>query len=121
GEVGGPIIKDKLWFYAGFLMARTAYNLDRALNITKSGESSASRQRYEASKEEAQAFAKLTWAAGSRDRISFSIYTLPSTSGGSNRIQMDPLQGVPAVGNITGTPDSLFNQVNTNTTSLQAD
>ena len=121
GEVGGPIVKDKLWFYAGFQLARTSYNLDRVLNNAQSGELNETRRRYEASKEEGQFFGKLTWAADSRNRVSFSAYTLPSTSGGVNRGAIDPLLGVPANGNIAGTPDALFNEIKTNTTSLQAD
>ncbi len=121
GEVGGPIVKDKLWFYAGFQLARTAYNLDRVLNNSQSGELNETRRRFEASKEEGQFFGKLTWAADSRNRVSVSAYTLPSTSGGSNRGAIDPLLGVPANGNLSGTPDALFNEIKTNTTSVQAD
>ena len=36
-----------------------------------------------------------------------TAYVLPSTSGGSDRIQIDPLLGVPAVGNVTGTMGAL--------------
>ncbi|MBK9258823.1 MAG: TonB-dependent receptor [Polyangiaceae bacterium] len=31
-EIGGPILKDKLWFFAGFQVALQRYNLDRTLN-----------------------------------------------------------------------------------------
>ena len=121
GEVGGPIIKDKLWFYTGFQIARTSYNLERALNNQQSGEIYETRRNFESSKEQGQVFGKLTWAVDSRNRVSISAYTLPSTSGGSNRIPIDPLLGVPTIGNVSGTPDALFNEINTNTTSLQTD
>ncbi|MDB4945494.1 MAG: oar1 [Labilithrix sp.] len=121
GEVGGPIVKDKLWFYAGFDIAHTGYNLERALNNQQSGELYDTRRTFESTREEAQFFGKLTWAANSRNRISLSAYVLPTTSGGSNRVPIDPLLGVPAVGNISGTPNALFNQVKTNTTSVQVD
>ncbi|HSO40983.1 MAG TPA: TonB-dependent receptor, partial [Labilithrix sp.] len=91
------------------------------LNNSQSGEIFETRRRFEASKEEGQFFGKLTWAANSRHRISVSAYTLPSTSGGSNRGAIDPLLGVPANGNLAGTPDALFNEIKTNTTSVQAD
>ena len=121
GEVGGPIIKDKLWFYGGFQLATTNYNLERVLNNAQSGELDETRHTYQASKEEAQFFGKLTWAADSRNRVSFSAYTLPTSSGGSNRGAIDPRLGVPANTNIAGTPNALFNEVKTNTTSLQGD
>jgi len=121
GEVGGPIVKDKLWFYGGFIMARTSYNLDRSINNAQFGELQDTVRRYQASMDQAQVFGKLTYAANSRNRFSFTAYTLPTWSGGSNRVPIDPLLGVPAIGNITGTPSSLFNTVNSNTTSLQLD
>jgi len=31
-SIGGPIVKDKLWFFAGFQVALTRMNLDRSLN-----------------------------------------------------------------------------------------
>lgn len=121
GDVGGPLVKDKVWFYAGFVMARTAYNLDRTLNNALSGELSETKRSYQASREEAQIFGKLTWAADARNRFSLTAYTLPSWSGGSNRIPIDPMLGAPAIGNVVGTPDALFDTVTTNTTSLQID
>ncbi len=120
-EVGGPIIKDKLWFYTGFMLARTSYNLDRSINNAQFGELHDTITRYQASKEEAQFFGKLTWAANQRNRFSVTAYTLPSWSGGSNRMSIDPQLGVPTIGNIAGTPGALFNTVRTNTTSVQAD
>ncbi len=121
GDIGGPIVKDKLWFYTGFQMSRTSYNLERALNNSKFGEIAETRRNFTASKEEAQAFAKLTWAANSRNRFSVSAYALPSTSGGGNRVPIAPLTGLSAINNVAGTPDSLFNEIKTNSTSLQAD
>jgi hypothetical protein len=122
-EAGGPIVKDKLWFYTGFIMARSAYNIDRALNNSQFGELKDTATRYESSREEAQIFGKLTWAANQHNRFSLSAYTMPSWSGGSNRLPIDPMMGVPAIptSGLAGTPGALFNTVNTNTTSLQAD
>ena len=125
GEAGGPIVKDKLWFYTGFQIARTSYNLQRSLNNSQSGEIFETRHDFEASKQEAQFIGKLTWAADSRNRISISAYTLPTTSGGSNRGAIDPSLGLPAngpgVGSLAGTQDALFREINTNSTSVQAD
>jgi outer membrane receptor protein involved in Fe transport len=125
GEVGGPIIKDKLWFYAGFLLARTSYNEDREFANTRIGLIPGSTQRYQALREDAQFFGKLTYAADKRNRFTLTAYTLPSRSGGSNRMMIDPLLGLPTTINqgsvIAGPPSAQFGTVNTNTTSLQVD
>lgn len=121
GEVGGPIIKDKLWYYGGFLIARTAYKLDRSLYNMQSGEIPDQRRSYEAVREEAQIFGKLTYAVDSHNRLSLTVYTLPSTSGGSDRFMIDPLLGTPQPANVVGNPDSLGNYIVTNSTSVAVD
>ena len=35
-DIGGPIVKDKLWFYAGFDFAQTRFGLDRSLERASS-------------------------------------------------------------------------------------
>ena len=127
GEIGGPIVKDKLWFYFGFDVAHSSYNLQRALNDQKSGELYDTRHDYDSTRDEEQFFGKLTWAPTTRNRISLSAYVLPMTTGGSDRVALaDPnssLQAVPAIGKsgINGTPNALFNRIETNTTSVQLD
>jgi outer membrane receptor protein involved in Fe transport len=124
-EVGGPIVKDKLWFYVGVIMARTSFTETRELANTQIGNIPGSQTNYQALREEQQLFGKLTWSADSRNRFSLSAYTLPSTSGGSNRMGIDPLLGVPATINqgsvIAGPPSSQFGENDTNTTSVQID
>src|SRR4029079_16941288 len=80
-----------------------------------------SRRRYEATREDAQLMGKLTYTHDARNRFTLTAYTLPSTSGGSNRMAIDPMLGKPTYDNVAGTPDALFNTVVTNTTSVQAD
>lgn len=120
-DVGGPIVKDKLWFYTGFIYARTQYNLEKVIQNSNSGPLNDTTKNYGSGREDIQVFGKLTWGIDKNNKLSVTGYALPSQSGGSNRIQIDPLLGVPGVGNVAGSPDSLFNEVSTNTFSLQGD
>lgn len=120
-DIGGPIIKDKLWFYTGFMLARTSYTLDRTLNSTLSGELPGTLRSVDATREDIQVFGKLTYALNNHNRFSVTAYTLPTHSGGSDRVNIDPLLGVPAVSNLAGPMSALGNEVSTNTYSIQGD
>ena len=120
-DVGGPIIQDKLWFYTGFIYARTSYNLEKVIQNSSSGPLNYTLKNYPAGREDIQVLGKLTYGVDKHNKITVTGYALPTQSGGSNRVQIDPLLGVPGVGNVAGSPDALFNEVRTNTFSLQAD
>ena len=120
-DVGGPIIKDKLWFYGGFIYARTAYDLTKVDQNANSGPLQDTQRGYTSSREDIQVIGKLTYGVDKHNKLTFTGYALPTQSGGSDRVQIDPLLGVPGVGNIAGSPNALFNEVKTNTFSLQGD
>lgn len=120
-DVGGPLVKDKLWFYGGFIYARTTYDLEKVIQNANAGPLNDTLKNYDSSREDIQVMGKLTWALDKHNKFNFTGYALPTQSGGSNRVQIDPLLGVPGVGNVAGSPDALFNEVNTNTFSLQGD
>lgn len=97
-DVGGPIIKDKLWFYVGLQIAREAYNLDRQINMFAFGPSGnaltdqqrnpqaieipGASQRFLAERRNYQLFTKFTYSVNSQNRINVSFSTTPSYSGG---------------------------------------
>jgi hypothetical protein len=126
-DIGGPIIKDKLWFYAGVDIARTRYNLSRTFNrrtvdpmtgdilrdpdgLTHTDYIEGTRQTWPAIAQNIQAMGKLTYAITSDHQLALSVYTTPTTSGARNQYSIDPRNGLPEVTpstNILGNPDTL--------------
>ena len=104
-DLGGPIVKDKLWFYTGFDIARTRYNVDRWYNICEAGfdadgkckgqwkQIEGSRKGYIAELQNIQAMAKLTWAINNDNRLTLTGYATPSTSGDNGEFAIDPATG----------------------------
>ena len=121
-DLGGPIIKDKLWFYTGFQVSRTAYTLNRSLNRTVIGDDGkpvqqdgfnvteripGTEQRYLASGRDYQAFGKLTYSVNEQNRIIVGVFATPSISGGNGAFGIDPTDGQPELANITGSYGAL--------------
>jgi hypothetical protein len=114
GDVSGPIIKDKLWFYAGFMWARNQYKLTRSLNRTVldsmgnpvpdayggnqtvliPGTTQDSLARADAY----QAVGKLTWEVNKAHRIDLTAIAMPYSSGGNGYYGIDPTTGLPEIG-----------------------
>ncbi|TPV92316.1 MAG: TonB-dependent receptor [Myxococcales bacterium FL481] len=110
-DIGGPIIKDKLWFYVGFDVARTRMELNRrwtrivtgsdgrpeldeddeALRETISG----SEEQFDATLTEYQSLAKLTYTASEQHRITLSGTFAPRRSGGDGTASIDARSGIP--------------------------
>jgi hypothetical protein len=124
GDVGGPIIKDKLWFYAGFLWARNQYKLTRSLNRTLldsmgnpvpdnlGGFQTAPIPGTEtdalARADAYQAVGKLTWEVNKAHRLDLTAFVSPYSSGGNGYYGIDPTTGLPEIG--TGNTSSGFEQ-----------
>ncbi len=115
-EVGGPIKKDKLWFFAGLNIAMQDIDVNRSLNRLKyetnpdgtlvldgSGNPIRLRdeygflqsdpipgqsQRYIASKETLQYIGKLTWLINPSHTLTLSVIGSPWWSGGQGRISI---------------------------------
>ena len=112
-DVGGPIVKDKLWFYGGVDFSQTAYDITRTVNriqldangmpmmdsngFTLTQVVPDNTSVYRATLNTLQAFAKLTYAPNSSNRLNLTFMALPSGTGGNNTFGVDPRSGRPDV------------------------
>jgi hypothetical protein len=118
-DVGGPILKDKLWFYAGLDVSRSRYKIRRSLThviidpatgeprvddygFTLADEIPDTATSYIAESQTIQAIGKLTYALDSNNRLTLTAYGTPTTSGGIGRFSIDPRTGAPEVDTSTG-------------------
>lgn len=113
-DLGGPLVRDKLWFYVGFDWARTNYALDRSLYRTlfdvdgtplRDARGDAARelipdsqQTFTAQQDLYQAIGKLTWSVNRANRVSVSVNGVYPDSGGSGNYGVNPLTGLPEIG-----------------------
>ena len=121
-DIGGPIVKDKLWFYAGFDISRTRYNLHRTLNrlrynnvdpvtgvplpgatpikdpatgFTIADEIPGAGSSYVAEGQQIQAIGKLSYALNPDNQLALTVIGTPSTAGGGDKYAIDPNTGLP--------------------------
>lgn len=120
-DLGGPLQKDRLWFYAGLNVALQEVDITRSLNRLRyetnpdgslqldgsgnpisardeygfqlSDPIAGTRRNYIASKETLQYIAKLTWAPHPAHTLTLSAFGSPSWSGGEGRISLSGLTG----------------------------
>jgi hypothetical protein len=113
-DLGGPIVRDRLWFYVGFDWAQTRYKLHRSLYRTlldntgqpyldENGDPArapipGSRQTYEAQQDLYQAIGKLTWAVNGKNRLTLTLNGVYPKSGGDGKYGINPLTGLPEIG-----------------------
>jgi hypothetical protein len=109
GDIGGPIIQDKLWFYAGFDISQTSYDIGRSLYASDAmGNVSGSpipgsTTTYQAALRTVQGMGKLTYQVNRENRITFAVYGAPTSSGDSGQYSINPATGNPEIGT-TSTP-----------------
>jgi hypothetical protein len=120
-DLGGPIVKDKLWFYVGFDVSQTKYDVNRGIYRTyqramHTGEEDDPlpiektpiySQDYIAESKTYQAMAKLTWAVNSDNRLTLAAYGTPTYSGGGASFDGQNVTGGSfAIDPLTGNPES---------------
>jgi outer membrane receptor protein involved in Fe transport len=110
-DIGGPIAKDKLWFYAGVDFARTRFNLRRTLNATRLNPDGTidvnaasqglqdlipgSESNWVAESTQIQAMGKLTYAVNQDNQLALAVYATPSQTGGNGKYSITPSTGQP--------------------------
>ena len=134
-DLGGPVLADRLWFYAGFDLSTTNYKANRSFlrQIADPNDPSGfalgpdgnpvrtpiagADESYDATSRQIQAILKLTYAINADNRLTLSAFGAPSSSGGAGKFAIDPLQDVPeTLVNTTtpfnGTYSSIAHQLN---------
>lgn len=108
-ELGGPIRKDKLWFYVGVSPSFASYRLernlarvvvengapkvDRATGFTVTDNIPGTTRIYAATQTNFQYIAKLTYLINRDQNVSLSVFGGPSTSGGDGGFGIRPQTG----------------------------
>jgi hypothetical protein len=117
-DVGGPIIRDKLWFYTGFDVSNVSYNVTRSFHRTLGTGDSARieeaplySQTFGADGRTYQGVVKLTYSVNADNRLTLSAFATPFRSGGGAKFDgqnivpgnygIDPMSGYPEGGGNT--------------------
>jgi hypothetical protein len=103
--LGGYIIKDKLWFFAGIQPSFTRYSYRRQFSIENPGQTDAdgnqayspipnSEQRRFADEKSFQFIGKLTYLISSDHRVSLTVTGTPTTGGSDAAFSVRPPGGL---------------------------
>ncbi|ATB37682.1 TonB-dependent receptor [Cystobacter fuscus] len=125
-EVGGPILKDRLWFFAGVAPSFTRYQLERNLNaqvLDANGKPQVdergfiqteripgTQRNYFADQRNFQFIGKLTYLLNQDHNVSVTVTGTPSTAGGEGRFAISESTGLPEVERISGQQGALATQ-----------
>jgi outer membrane receptor protein involved in Fe transport len=122
--LGGPILKDKLWFFAGITPSFTRYETARGVNAFQLDEAGqivrdeqgraqvtsipgASRS-YFADASSLQYLGKLTYLLNPDHQVSVSVLGTPSSTGGLGKLSIDPRSGgLPSARDVTAHPSAI--------------
>jgi hypothetical protein len=111
-ELGGPILRDRLWFYAGVAPSFARYQIERHLNVVQFDRDNHPIQdngftvtrpidgtqefRFADSKT-VQYIGKLSYLLSPGHRLSLSVFGTPTVSGGDGAYGSNPRNGLPQV------------------------
>ncbi|MCI0570013.1 MAG: TonB-dependent receptor, partial [Myxococcaceae bacterium] len=109
-ELGGPIMKDKLWFYAGMAPSFQRNQLTRTISADGTVVDAATIQRF-ADQRTLQFIGKLTYAINQDHSLDVSVTGAPMASGGGDSYAFDTQSGAIRGGTLAGTDNALASTV----------
>jgi hypothetical protein len=125
-DVGGPIVKDKLWFYGGFDVSNTKYNVNRSFYRSMGDAidpNAIFSQTLPAEARTYQGVLKLTYSINADNRLTLSTFATPFRSGGGAKFDgqnvvpggygIDPMSGYPEGGGNASYSSSAHQYVST--------
>lgn len=135
-DLGGRLVKDKLWFYGGVSLSRTVWDLTSSWNrvvVDRNGDAlidpdsrftateriAGTTQRFKAQGTTVQALAKLTYSPNKRHTLEVLAIYAPTLSGGNGTYGMNAQTGNPEVSNLTGDYGALAHKYRDDATDLQ--
>ncbi|KYG06832.1 TonB-dependent receptor [Sorangium cellulosum] len=98
-QIGGPILKDRLWFFAGLSPSAASYRLKRELRFDRTEPLPGTRRVYYATQHSLQYLGKLTLLIDPDNTVSLSVYGSPSSSGGDGNFGINPKDGTVELNN----------------------
>jgi outer membrane receptor protein involved in Fe transport len=122
--LGGPILRDKLWFFAGVIPSFTRYETVRRVNAFRLDEAGqilrdeqgraqvtpipGAARSYFADARGIQYLGKLTYVLNQDHQVSVSLLGTPSRTGGLGKLSIDPRSGgLPLSRDVTAHPSAI--------------
>ena len=116
-DLGGPILKDKLWFYVGVAPSFTRRKLERTL-LSEGQPIPGTTTDYFADQRAVQYIGKLTYQAAADHTLTLSVYGSPTRSGGNGRFAFRVDDNAVEAENLAGTYSALAHRVEQDTRDL---